>query len=90
VPPNSVSQDDESRNPAVVSQVIESPTVASAIGLIPIRTMDLYPGSTTTTLNDDAKRILDSLPNFSFMNAKALMFPVRLNGTNHDESPSLF
>lgn len=56
---------------------------------IPIKTMDLYPGS-TTTLNDDAKRIIDSLPNLSFMSAKALMFPIRFNSNNNDESTTLY
>ena len=49
-----------------------------------IKTMDLFFGS-TTTLNDDAKRIIDTLPNLSFMSAKALMFPLRFNANNNDE-----
>jgi len=53
----------------------------------PIKTIGLFPGSTTaTTVNDDAKRIIDSLPNLSFMSAKALMFPIRFNGTNDETS----
>ncbi|CAF1368171.1 unnamed protein product [Adineta steineri] len=38
-----------------------------------IKTVDLFPGS-TTVLNDDTKPVMDTLPNFSFMNPKALMF----------------
>jgi len=56
---------------------------------IPIKTMDLFPGS-TTTLNDDAKRIIDTLPNLSFMSAKALMFPIRFNTNTNDETPTLY
>jgi hypothetical protein len=56
---------------------------------IPIKTLDLNPGS-TTTLNDDAKRIIDTLPNLSFMSAKALMFPIRFNANNNDESTTLY
>jgi hypothetical protein len=51
--------------------------------------MDLFPGS-TTILNDDAKRIIDTLPNLSFMSAKALMFPIRFNTNNNDESTTLY
>jgi hypothetical protein len=51
--------------------------------------MDLFPGS-TTTLNDDAKRIIDTLPNLSFMSAKALMFPIRFNTNTNDDSTSLY
>lgn len=51
--------------------------------------MDLFPGS-TTTLNDDAKRIIDTLPNLNFMSAKALMFPIRFNASNNDESATLY
>jgi len=56
---------------------------------IPIKTLDLNPGS-TTTLSDDAKRIIDTLPNLNFMNAKALMFPIRFNSNNNDESTTLY
>ncbi|CAF4009326.1 unnamed protein product [Rotaria sp. Silwood2] len=38
----------------------------------PIKTMDLFPGS-TRVLNDDTKPVVDSVSNFSFMNPKALM-----------------
>ena len=70
------------------SPIIPQPSTRTSI---PIKTMDLYPGSTTTatTINDDAKRIIDSLPNLSFMSAKALMFPIRFNA-NTDESNSLY
>ncbi|CAF3360470.1 unnamed protein product [Rotaria socialis] len=56
---------------------------------IPIKTSDLFPGS-TTTLTDDAKRIIDNLPNLSFMSAKALMFPIRFNSNTNDESATLY
>ncbi|CAF0871111.1 unnamed protein product [Adineta steineri] len=59
----------------------ESPIVRHSA---PIKTIDLFPGS-TTTLTDDAKRIIDTLPNLSFMSAKALMFPIRFNANNNDE-----
>ncbi len=39
--------------------------------------MDLFPGS-TTVLNDDIKPPVNSIPNFSFMNPKALMFPTQI------------
>jgi len=67
----------------------ESPIISSQRSSIPIKTTDLSPNS-TTTLNDDAKRIIDSLPNFNFMSAKALMFPVRFNANNNEESTSLY
>lgn len=89
VPPiKSGPESERSASPAT-SLSNESSIVPTQRSSIPIKTMDLFPGS-TTTLNDDTKRILDSLPNLSFMSAKALMFPVRFNGTNHDESTSLF
>ncbi|CAF3541632.1 unnamed protein product [Rotaria sp. Silwood1] len=42
----------------------------------PIKTIDLFPGS-TRVLNDDTKPIVDSVPNFSFMNPKALMLQTK-------------
>ena len=89
VPPVKPAQESERPASSSVSSTNESPIVPTQRSSIPIKTMDLFPGS-TTTLNDDAKRILDSLPNLSFMSAKALMFPVRFNGSNHDESTSLY
>jgi len=40
----------------------------------PIKTSDLFPGS-TTVLNDDAKPPVNLIPNFTFINPKALKFP---------------
>jgi hypothetical protein len=73
-------------SPIIPQQLLTSPARTS----IPIKTMDLCPGS-TTALNDDAKRIIDTFPNLSFMSAKALMFPVRFNANNNnDESTTLY
>ncbi|CAF0817669.1 unnamed protein product [Adineta ricciae] len=66
------------------SQATDSPIIPQAKSAIPIKTVDLFPGS-TTIISDDAKRIMDTLPNLSFMSAKALMFPVRFNANNNDE-----
>ena len=66
------------------SQRTDSPIIPQAKSSIPIKTVDLIPGS-TTIISDDAKRIIDTLPNLSFMNAKALMFPIRFNANNNDE-----
>jgi hypothetical protein len=43
----------------------------------PIKTIDLFPGSTTVS-NDDVKPVTNSTPNFSFINPKALMFPTQI------------
>jgi len=67
----------------------DSPVIQQQRHSIPIKTNDLYPGS-TTTLNDDAKRIVDSLPNLNFMSAKSLMFPIRFNANNNDGSTTLY
>jgi hypothetical protein len=93
VPPMKSSNEEEQTTSRSSIQLInDSPIIpTSARTSIPIKTMDLYPGSTTTTtLNDDAKRIIDTLPNLSFMSAKALMFPIRFNANNNDESTTLY
>ena len=89
VPTVKSSHEEESIVAVPASHANESPVVPTQRPSIPIKTVDLFPGS-TTKLNDDAKRIIESLPNFSFMSAKALMFPVRFNGTTHDESTTLY
>jgi hypothetical protein len=43
-----------------------------------IKTIDLFPGS-TTVLNEDVKPVVESVPNFSFMNPKALMISTQFN-----------
>ena len=54
-----------------------------------IKTMDLFPGS-TTFLADDPKPPVDPVPNFSFMNAKALMSPLQFNGNRTGQPTTLF
>ena len=78
----------ENESPSTVLRN-DSPVILQQRHSIPIKTMDLFPGS-TTTLNDDAKRIIDTLPNLSFMSAKALMFPIRFNTNPNDESTTLY
>jgi uncharacterized protein YlzI (FlbEa/FlbD family) len=51
----------------------------------PIKTIHLFPGS-STVLHEDVKTVIDSVPNFSFINPKALMFAAQLN----PESTSLY
>ncbi|CAF0860172.1 unnamed protein product, partial [Didymodactylos carnosus] len=75
------------------SQINGEHSSSTKTSVPPIKTTGLFPGSSsssiTTINNDEAKRILDSLPNLSFMSAKNLMFSVRLNGGN-DETTSLY
>lgn len=70
------------------SPIIQPPQTQST----PIKTIGLFPGSTTApaALSDDAKRIIDSFPNLSFMSAKALMFPIRFNANSNEESTGLY
>lgn len=90
VPPIKNSNEEEQTTSLSSTQSNDSPIIPQPQKQsIPIKTMDLYPGS-TTTLNDDAKRIIDNLPNLSFMSAKALMFPIRFNSNTNDESPTLY
>ena len=56
---------------------------------VTIKTMDLFPGS-TTFLTDEPKPPVDPVPNFSFMNAKALMSPLQFNGNSTGQSTTLF
>ncbi len=90
VPPIKSSNDEElTTSPSSISRN-DSPIIQSQQRQsMPIKTMDLYPNS-TTTLNDDAKRIIETFPNLSFMSAKALMFPIRFNANNNDESTTLY
>jgi hypothetical protein len=89
VPSTKTSNDDEHISSPSSSQRNDSPIIQQQKHSIPIKTVDLFPGS-TTILNDDAKRIIDTLPNLSFMSAKALMFPIRFNANNNDESTTLY
>ncbi|CAF2325116.1 unnamed protein product [Rotaria sp. Silwood2] len=86
----SLSEDEQTTSPASIQRT-DSPIIQrqQQSHSIPIKTMDLFPGS-TTILNEDAKRIIDSLPNLSFMSAKALMFPIRFNANNNDESTTSY
>jgi hypothetical protein len=85
----SSNEDENITSPSSI-QINDSPIIQQQQRRsIPIKTTDLYPGS-TTTLNDDTKRIIDTLPNLSFMSAKALMFPIRFNANNNDESTTLY
>lgn len=91
VPPLKSSGEVEQTSSSISSN--DSPIIPQPIARtsIPIKTIDLYPGSTTTTtINEDAKRIIDNLPNLSFMSAKALMFPIRFNANNDESSSSLY
>ena len=90
VSPIKASTEDDRRSSSSVLSNNENQLTTSQRSSVPIKTVDLHPGSTTTALNEDAKKILDSLPNLSFMSAKALMFPVRFNGATQNESNSPF
>ncbi|CAF3351073.1 unnamed protein product [Rotaria sp. Silwood1] len=89
----SFNEDEQTTTPSSTqgtdSPIIQRQQQKQQSNSIPIKTMDLFPGS-TTILNDDAKRIIDSLPNLNFMSAKALMFPIRFNANNNDESTTLY
>ncbi|CAF2062360.1 unnamed protein product [Rotaria magnacalcarata] len=92
VPTTKASNEDEHITTLSSLPRNDTPTIQSTqqqSHSIPIKTIDLFPGS-TTTLNDDAKRIIDNLPNLSFMSAKALMFPIRFNPNTNDESATLY
>ncbi|UJR33324.1 hypothetical protein I4U23_020774 [Adineta vaga] len=87
--PNKKLSTEEEQNTTLPSSIrtMESPIIPQQLTQkhsVPIKTVDLFPGA-TTIISDDAKRIIDTLPNLSFMSAKALMFPIRFNANNNDE-----
>ncbi|UJR13875.1 hypothetical protein I4U23_000883 [Adineta vaga] len=45
---------------------------------ITIKTLDLFPGSTTMS-TDDTKSVPETVPNFTFMSPKALLFSTQIN-----------
>jgi hypothetical protein len=47
---------------------------------MPIKTVNLFPGS-TTVLNEDPKPVVNTIPNFSSMSPKALMSSIQ---TTHE------
>ncbi|CAM4768132.1 unnamed protein product [Rotaria magnacalcarata] len=72
IPPmqtSTLNQEKQTHSPAIVHR---NTSAIDQQNSTPIKTIDLFPGSSRLS-NEDTKPVGDSLPNFSFMNPKALM-----------------
>ncbi|CAM2703171.1 unnamed protein product [Rotaria socialis] len=66
---STLNQEEQTHSPAIVHR---NTSTIDQQNSTPIKTIDLFPGSSRLS-NEDTKPVGDQLPNFSFMNPKALM-----------------